>query len=641
MANLLEYTLSLKDQMSANLQKIGVNSDAALNIFAKLETQTKEVDRIMKGTGNSVGALQRKLEHLKSERDWIPQSNIQGIRKYNTEIKRLTSEINKFENINGSRTKRWFQDAFSQIPMSGLLTNPLVMGGLAVGKSLRVGIEQEMQQTSFEVLLGGEDAAKDMMQEISEYAKKTPYKKLGLGDATKTMLGFGIAQEKIMPSLKAIGDVAMGDANKMRSLALAYSQMSSTGKLTGQDLLQMINAGFNPLNEISKQTGKSIGDLKEDMSKGAISAEMVEKAFISATSEGGQFNGMADKMSRTLGGRFSTLMDSLEEKFLALFGVIQPVASALLDLGINGLDAVGSGMAYLVDQFKEGNPIILMATGLILSMATAMTVMKIATMVQTTWTGLLTLANNMQTASWWQLNAAMLANPVTWIIAGVVALIGLIGYLIYKIDGWGEAWNNTVSGIKSLWGAYMSFVKLEWLSGEHLILSGIDAIKVAWYKLKGLWDEDGAQAGLAQIQRESNDRLKAIENTRKRLIEQGQESAGAFVAGFNSLSVNDKSLGDIKNDVMSRLGIAPPKTPGTQGQVNTGLNTNNTNTNKKTNTATVTGGTKHNYITISLENLIGILNIKGDDFKDSAKQMQDQSVDALVRTLAMATTAGS
>ena len=81
------------------------------------------------------------------------------------------------------------------------------------------------------------------------------------------MLGFGIAQEKVMPTLSAIGDLAMGNKDKMSSLTLAYSQMSSTGKLMGQDLLQMINAGFNPLNEISKNTGKSIGVLKKEMEK--------------------------------------------------------------------------------------------------------------------------------------------------------------------------------------------------------------------------------------------------------------------------------------------------------------------------------------------------------------------------------------
>ena len=77
-----------------------------------------------------------------------------------------------------------------------------------------------------------------------------------------------------MPMLRAIGDISMGDTQKLQSLTLAFAQMSSTGKLMGQDLLQMINAGFNPLSVISEKTGKSIGVLKDEMSKGAISAKM-------------------------------------------------------------------------------------------------------------------------------------------------------------------------------------------------------------------------------------------------------------------------------------------------------------------------------------------------------------------------------
>lgn len=92
------------------------------------------------------------------------------------------------------------------------------------------------------------------------------------------MLGFGIESDKVMGYLKALGDISMGDSERFQSLALAFSQMSATGKLMGQDLLQMINAGFNPLKVISEETGKSIGELKDEMSQGKISAEMVQKA---------------------------------------------------------------------------------------------------------------------------------------------------------------------------------------------------------------------------------------------------------------------------------------------------------------------------------------------------------------------------
>jgi hypothetical protein len=259
-------------------------------------------------------------------------------------------------------------------------------------------------------------------------------------------------------------------------------------------------------------------------------------------------------------------------------------------------------------------------------------------MAQARWTAILSFANSVQTASWWSLNAAMLANPITWIIAGVIGLTALIGYLIYKVDGWGDAWSNTITGVKALWSGYMSFFKLGWLSAEHLILSGIDAISIAWYKLKGLWDEKGSKAGLNTINEQSELRKKAIRNEGLEIVKQGSIALDSFKKGFNSLSINDKSLADAKNEITSKLGISDPKK---STSVSTNLSNSKTSANKSKNTQAVTGGTKHNYITITLEQLIGVLNIKGNDFKDSAKQMQDAGTDALMRTLALAVTAGS
>ena len=106
-----------------------------------------------------------------------------------------------------------------------------------------------------------------MFKDIREFAVNTPMMLKDLASGAQTMLAFNIEAEKVMPMLRAIGDISMGDAQKFNSLTLAFSQMSATGKLMGQDLLQMINAGFNPLSVISEKTGKSIGELKEEMEK--------------------------------------------------------------------------------------------------------------------------------------------------------------------------------------------------------------------------------------------------------------------------------------------------------------------------------------------------------------------------------------
>lgn len=194
----------------------------------------------------------------------------------------------------------------------------------------------ETLQTSFEVLLGNKQKADALFGSIKEFAATTPMLMDDLASGAQTMLGFGIESEKVMGYLKALGDISMGDSQRFQSLTLAFSQMSATGKLMGQDLLQMINAGFNPLKVIAEKTGKSIGQLKDEMSQGKISAEMVQKAFISAASAGGQFNGMLDKLSNTQAGALSNLQGAWDD-FLNAIGekqesVVVSVANTLTDM---------------------------------------------------------------------------------------------------------------------------------------------------------------------------------------------------------------------------------------------------------------------------------------------------------------------
>ncbi|MBQ7854514.1 MAG: tape measure protein [Muribaculaceae bacterium] len=205
-----------------------------------------------------------------------------------------------------------------------------------VNEVVNVRKEIESLEISFEVLLGSKSAATAFMGEMRDFAVKTPLQLQDIAGAAQTLLGFGIEAEKVMPLLRQLGDVSMGNAEKFKSLSLAFAQASSAGKLQGQDLMQMINAGFNPLNEIAKQTGKSIGALKEDMSKGKISADDLAGALASATAEGGQFHGMLEKQSKGMEGAISNLegaySDMLNEIGAKSGGVIVGAAEGLTTL---------------------------------------------------------------------------------------------------------------------------------------------------------------------------------------------------------------------------------------------------------------------------------------------------------------------
>lgn len=175
--------------------------------------------------------------------------------------------------------------------------------------SVRQSIEQsEAALTSF---LGSKEKADQMMESFKEMAATTPIDLETLSSSTQTMLGFGVSAETAGKMMHVLGDISGGNTQKFQSLSLAFSQMSSAGHLMGQDLLQMINAGFNPLEEMSRQTGKSIAELKEEMSKGAISSQQVTEAFISATEEGGRFHGMLKAQSQGLAGSFAKLKGAM------------------------------------------------------------------------------------------------------------------------------------------------------------------------------------------------------------------------------------------------------------------------------------------------------------------------------------------
>lgn len=183
--------------------------------------------------------------------------------------------------------------------------------GLLAGSSVQLASELEQTSIAFEVMLGSAAAATKMLSEMRSLAEKSPLELRDVQKAGRTLLQFGLSAENTMPVLAMLSDVSSGNAERFRALSLAFGQMSAAGRLMGQDLLQMINAGFNPLQEISRTTGVSMGELKKQMEDGGISAQMVADAFRSATSEGGRFFGMSDRQSKTLQGQMSKLSDAV------------------------------------------------------------------------------------------------------------------------------------------------------------------------------------------------------------------------------------------------------------------------------------------------------------------------------------------
>lgn len=181
-----------------------------------------------------------------------------------------------------------------------------------ISKIMDVRGQFQQADTAIQTMLGSKEKADALLAKVREYATVSPLEFGDITSATQMMLGFNIEAEKVPRFIEAIGDVSMGNSQKFNSLSLAFSQMSATGKLMGQDLNQMINAGFNPLSIMAEKSGKSIAMLKKEMSDGKITTEMVQQAFIDATSAGGKFYNMSENASKTISGQMSMLSDAID-----------------------------------------------------------------------------------------------------------------------------------------------------------------------------------------------------------------------------------------------------------------------------------------------------------------------------------------
>lgn len=289
-----------------------------------------------------------------------------------------------------------------------------LLGGYSIKEFLssmiRVRGEFQSMQTAIETMVG-KDMAGQLIPQIKELAKISPLTMSDMVGAEKMMLGFNIQAEDTIKYLKAISDISMGESSKFNSLTLAFSQMSAAGKLMGQDLNQMINAGFNPLQIISEKTGKSIATLKDEMSKGAVSAEMVQQAFIDATSAGGKFYNMSENASKTINGQLSMMQDALDSVFN--------------ELGTKSESVIMDGIQMTTSLIQNYETVGRILAGLVVTYGTYRTAVMLVTAAESKHTLVeigLTNARLLARKAQLALNAAMLTNPyvaLTVVIGGL------------------------------------------------------------------------------------------------------------------------------------------------------------------------------------------------------------------------------
>lgn len=292
-------------------------------------------------------------------------------------------------------------------------------------KIVNVTGEFEFMEQAIKSLVGSEQEGVELMGKLREFARISPLEVKDVTKAAQTLLGFNVELKKVPDMIQRLGDVSMGNKERFNALTLAFAQTTSAARLTGEDLRQYVNAGFNPLQVMAEKTGKSMRELKDEMSKGAISVEMVEQAFIDATSAGGKFYQMSEKQAQTINGQLAKLSDTLDRTFDSIGRNNKGVITGAI-----------SSVSTLVENYEK---VIHILEGLVVTYGLYRTAVFLATEAEKGYTIAQTLsmqATILLDKSQKALNATMLSNPY---VLAAVALGGFITVILASIDSTNEA----------------------------------------------------------------------------------------------------------------------------------------------------------------------------------------------------------
>ncbi|MCQ2250005.1 MAG: tape measure protein [Bacteroidales bacterium] len=559
----------------------------------------KDTDRApqsIKAVANAVADLTDLINPLK------------GIQEQLSGISLKLGDIGKAGQKAGADVKKSLFDGLGESAFSfnNILSSAQTVAG-AIAPIFEEGMARQNAEVQFSTLLGSKEEGIAYAKELRDSTMATLYGNSTVNDAAKNMLAFGLDTQTISPILESIGDIAAGDAQKFGSLSLAFAQISSAGKLGGQDLMQLINAGFNPLQEISKKTGKSIGELKDEMAKGAISAKDVEEAFRSATAEGGQFYNMSEDIkNNTLGGKLAVLSASFDDLKAKIFEAVLPLAEKLLpvisDMLIPAIDSVVSVVAPLFTFIAENIDTIGVFAGVILSVVGAM---KAWSVIQ----GII--------------NALMAANPVGLVVVAIAALVAFVYKLIKAWDSWGAAitlilgpFGLVISAVKTFWDYWDSIVEAFKSDG---IIAGLKRIGTAildiilypvqqllgWIAELTGWEWAQNATDTVEGYRKS---LDAIDH--KKSEEETEEVSGkSDIMASLSAAVNGDGSGATLQEVAQQ-----------------GTN------------AVSTGGQRNTTINITLDSMVDTINFTGS-IDENSEDLTSKVQNALLRVLYSAQTA--
>lgn len=382
-------------------------------------------------------------------------------------------------------------------------------------------------------------------------------------------------------------------------------------KTSMSEALDLLRPKLNDATYLSKVFGmENVAAAQFMITNSAAVQEMTDKVTGSNVAQE-----QAAIRSQTMADRMAVIRENVENLKIGFFNMTGGVVGYV---GVIG--EMAGGFANLIPLLKGMSSCILYLTKM--------------QNLQAIWTNIVSVATLAWTGVQWALNAAFRANPLTWIIALIVALVGAIIWVCSKITGWGSLWKGIVGFMKYSFLAFVEGIKLYWSTWINGFMIGINYLLKGWYKFKnamGLGDENENNAALEKINADTEERKKAIAEGARKVMEntvKAQESLGSIEMGWKKKETAKKE---------ADTGIAPVKLPGTDRAAIVPTNqTSSPSAVQQSSESAVTGGTKSTNITINLGKFMDSVNIHAQEFRDGLNDLDNKVLESLTRVLTIA-----
>lgn len=254
------------------------------------------------------------------------------------------------------------------------VTLPMAAAVAAVGGfALSTASAAETTEISFTTMLGSEEAALQMMEQLADFAASTPFELSGLQTATRQLLAYGFTADEVVPMLTAVGDAtaALGTGQAgIEAVTRALGQMQTRGKASAEEMLQLTEAGIPAWEYLARAIGTDTAGAMEAVSAGAVDADTAIAALTKGMEE--DFGGMMESQSKTVAGLMSNLADAIQQPLMelrnsdaydafadALEKVVDaagPLVESMLPLmedGLSGLAGLMDSAAAAMEQFAS------------------------------------------------------------------------------------------------------------------------------------------------------------------------------------------------------------------------------------------------------------------------------------------------